>query len=159
MSDIATVTIDRSGLSLADLVIGSEGFSPYVIAAGGLGRIGRTPRDATATASPFIHGQLRTASVLEESSLPLTVRVTGTSAADLDAKVTALEDALNQFVYTVTVAVNGVAKAWTGYPATVGAVDGLTVFERNAAFFEDLAITIPVYPIATSAASSSSSSS
>lgn len=147
MSARGTVTIDRSSLSLADLVIDTEGFSTYAVSVDGLGRVGKTPRETFADASPFVHGQLRTAVVREESALTLLVTVNGTSASDLATKVAALEDALDQFVYTVTVAVDGVSKAWTAYQATTQSVDGLEKPERWAAFFDDLSISIPVYPV------------
>lgn len=149
MAARGTVTIDRSGMpgSLTDLVIDTEGFSTYAVSVDGLGRVGKTPRETFATASPFVHGQLRTVVVREESSLPLVVTVYGTSASDLDTKVTALEDALDQFIYPVEVEVDGVAKVWTCYPATIQSIDGLIKPERLSAFFEDLSISIPVYPV------------
>lgn len=147
MTALASVTIGRASLSLADLVIDSAGFGTYLVDVAGLGRVGKTPREAFATPSPFVHGQLRTQVVLEESTLPLVVRVNGTSSSDLDAKVAALEDALWQFTYPVTVVVGGVTKVWSAYPATIQTIDGLTAFERVTNYFEDLSISIPVYPV------------
>jgi hypothetical protein len=109
--------------------------------------VGRLPRETLATPSPFVHGQFRTAVVWEESSLPLTVRVQASSSAALDTAVVALEDALSQFIYPVTVTVDGVAKVWTAYPATWNSTDGLMAVERVQSFHEDLSITIPVYPV------------
>lgn len=149
MTSLATVTIDRSGLSLTDLTIETSGSGTYVIDQGGLGRVGMTSRETLATASPFVHGQLRTQVVLEESSLPLVVRVQSTTSAGLNTAVTALETALRQFTYTVTVTVDGVAKAWDAHPATIGSVDGLTAYERQIDYFEVLSISIPVYPVAS----------
>lgn len=149
MTAIGTVTIDRSGLSLSDLVIDTEGFGTYYVDKGGLGRVGRTPRETVATSSPFVHGQSRTSVVLEESTLSLAVRVQAASSSALDAAVVALEDALFQFVYDVTVVVDGVTKVWTAYPATIDSTDGLVAFERVQAFHEDLAVSIPVYPVAS----------
>lgn len=147
MADIGSVSVDRTGLSLSALVIGTEGFGSYLIDRGGLGRVGRTPRETLATPSPWVHGQLRTAVVLEESSLPLVVRVNGTSSSDLNTKVAALEAALYQFVYGVTVVVDGVTKVYTAYPATIQSTDALVAFERVTSFHEDLSISIPVYPV------------
>lgn len=149
MTAIGTVTIDRSSLSLSDLVIDTEGFSTYYVDKAGMGRVGRVPRETFATASPFLHGQSRTSVVWDESSLPLTVRVQASSSAALDTAVSALEDALSQFIYPVTVEVDGVSKVWTAYPATWNSTDGLMTFERVTGFHEDLAITIPVYPVAS----------
>lgn len=147
MAAIGTVVIDRSGLSLSNLVIDTEGFGTYAVDKAGLGRVGRTPRETFATDSPFVSGRLRTAVVWDESSLPLVVRVQAGSAADLNTAIGALEDALSQFVYPVTVTVNGITKVYTAYPATWNSVDGLLAFERVTSFHEDLSITIPVYPV------------
>ena len=149
MAAIGSVSIDRTSLSLSALVIDTEGFNTYYVDKAGLGRVGKTPRETIAAASPFVHGQLRTAVVWEESTLPLTVRVQGTTSSALASAVDALEAALSQFVYTVTVTVDGVARAWTAYPATWNSTDGLTAFERVKTFHEDLSISIPVYPVSS----------
>ena len=149
MTALATVSIDRTSLSLSALVIDSEGFGTYYIDKAGLGRPGRTPRETLAAASPFVHGNLRTAVVWDEATLPLTVRVQSDSSADLATAVGALEAALSQFVYTVTVTVDGVARAWTAYPATWNTTDALVDVERVRNHFEDLAISIPVYPLSS----------
>jgi hypothetical protein len=149
MTALATMTVDRSGMpgSLAALVIDSEGFNTYCIDAAGFGRVGRTPRETLATPSPFVHGQTRSAVVLEESTLVRTVRVQAASSSALATAVTALEDALFQFVYTVTDVVDGVTRVWTAYPATIQSTDALIAFERVKGFHEDLTISIPVYPV------------
>lgn len=149
MSDLGSVTIDRSGMpgSLTDLSIGTEGFGTYLVDAKGLGRVGKTPRETFATPSPWVHGRTRTAVVYEESTLPLVVRVQSSSSSALNTAVVALEAALAQFVYEVTVVVDGVTKVYTAYPATIQSTDGLTAFERVKGFHEDLSISIPVYPV------------
>ncbi len=85
--------------------------------------------------------------VKEESTLPLVVRIQSTTASGLSTAVTALETALWQFTYTVTVAVGGVSKVWTAYPATIGSIDGLVTPWRVADHYEDLTISIPIYPV------------
>lgn len=149
MTALATLVVDRSSLSLSSLTIDSDGFGTYLFDAAGLGRVGVTPRESFATAVPWVNGQLRTAVVKEESALPLTVRVQASTSSALDTAITALQDALFQFVYTVTLTVDGVAKAYTAYPATIQSVDGLTAFERVTNHFEDLSISIPVYPVSS----------
>jgi hypothetical protein len=149
MAAMGTMSIDRSGLSLAALVIDTEGFGTYYVDKAGLGRVGVSRRETLATASPFVHGQLRTAVVREESPLSLTLRVQSASSAGLDTAVSALEDALSQFVYRVTVTLDGVVKTWTAHPATWNSTDGLVAFERVMSFHEDLSISIPVYPVAS----------
>src|SRR3954465_7984640 len=126
MTALGTLTIDRAGMpgSLADLVIDTDGFGTYYLDKAGLGRVGRTPRETFAAPSPFVHGQLRTAVVLEESALVIVVRVQAATSSAVSTAVTALEDALSQFVYPVTEVVDGVTKVWTAYPATIQSVDG-----------------------------------
>lgn len=151
MTAIGTVTIDRSGMpgSLAALAITTDNSGTYTLGQGGLGRVGRIPRATLATASPFVNGQARTSVVLDESSIALLVRVQSTTSSGLNTAVVALEAALFQFSYTVTVVVDGVTKVYDAYPATVQSTDGLTSHERVIGFFEDLAVSIPVYPVAS----------
>src|SRR3954468_11821794 len=149
MTVLGTVTIDRSGMSLSDLVIDTDGFGTYYLDKAGLGRVGRTPRETFAAPSPFVHGQLRTAVGLEESALVIVVRVQAATSSALATAVAALEDALFQFIYEVTVVVDGVTRVWTAAPAVVQSVDGLTAFERVTGFHEDLSISIPIYPVSS----------
>lgn len=149
MTALGSVSIDRTSLSLSALVIDTEGFNTYYVDQAGLGRVGRTPRETFATASPWVNGQLRTAVVWDESSLTLTVRTQADSSSALDTAVSALEDALSQFTYTVTVTVDGVVKVWNAYPATWNSTDGLLAVERVRAFHEDLSISIPVDPVSS----------
>lgn len=147
MAALGSVSIDRTSLSLSALVIDTDGFDTYYVDAAGLGRVGRTWRETTATSSPFVHGVLVTGSVLDDAVLPLVVRVQAASSSALDTAVTALEDALAQFSYPVTVVVDGVTKVWTARPATIQSTDALIDFARVTNHFEDLSISIPVYPV------------
>lgn len=149
MTSLATVSIDRTSLGISALTIVSDGFSTYYLDVAGLGRPGRTPRETFATAPPWLHGQLRTAVALEESTLPLVVRVQASTSSGVDTAVAALEDAVGQFVYTVTTAVDAITKVYEAYPATIQSTDALIAVERVRNFYEDLSISIPVYPIAS----------
>jgi len=147
MTALATVTIDRTSLSLSDLVIDSEGFGTYYIDKAGLGRPGTAWDETFADDSPWIDGRVRTAAKKQETTLPLTVRVQAESSAALDTAVAALEAALEQFVYEVTVTVDGVAKTYRAYVgSTIQSTDGLIDVERVRGFHEDFAIAIPIYP-------------
>ena len=147
MTALGTVAIDRTSLSLSTLTIDTDGFGTYYVDAKGLGRVGKTPRETFAGDSPYVNGRTRTAVVLEESTLILGVRVQAATSSALHTAVSVLEDALWQFVYPITVTVDGVAAVWTAYPATIQSVDGLLAFERVTSFHEDLSISIPVYPV------------
>jgi len=146
---LVTVTIDRTSLSLSDLSITSDNSGTYTLAQGGLGRPGIAQREAFADDSKWVNGRLRTAVVKEESTLPLIVRVQSTTTSGLATAVSALETALCQFTYTVTVDVDGDSKDWTAYPAAIGAADGLYVPGRVLDHYEDLTISIPIYPVAS----------
>ena len=147
MAALGSVSIDRTSLSLSALVIDTDGFGTYYVDAAGLGRVGRTWRETTAAASPFVDGVLVTDSVLDDAALALVVRVQAADTAALDTAVTALEAALSQFTYPVTVVMDGVTKVWTARPATIQTTDALIDFERVTNHIEDLSILIPVYPV------------
>lgn len=142
----ASVSIDRTSLALSALVISDAG-ATYLLTDKGLGRPATTRRNTYAPESPDMHGSLLLNSVKEQSALPLEVIVQADTAADLDAAIQALFDALDQFTYNTTVTVDGVAKVWASSPAAYGASDGYVDHSRVAQFFDVLAITIPVYPI------------
>ena len=147
MTALVSWSIDRTSLSLSDLVIDSTPTSTYTFADGGVGRVGITRRDTFATDSPFVDGRMRTASVKEESSLAGIVIVQGASWSAVDTSVTALQTALDQFVYTVTDVRSGVSKVWTAYPASVGAVDGVVTVDNVSQFYTVVSIGIPVDPV------------
>ena len=112
----------------------------------GLGRPGRGWRRAYADESPLYHGSLLTSAVLEQTTLPLSVYCKAATTAALEAYQDELEDALAQFVYTATVTVDAVPKAWRCDPADItwGDVDSGEVRAKIVR----AGITIPVYPIA-----------
>lgn len=147
MTALGSVSIDRTSLSLSPLVIDTDGFGTYYVDSAGLGRVGRTVRETVATSSPFVHGILVTGSVYDDAALPLVVRVQASTTSALDTAVTALETALAQFSYSVTVVMDGVTKVWTARPATIQSTDALIDFARVTNHIEDLTISIPVYPV------------
>lgn len=147
MTTIAQVSIDRSSLSLGALVISSTPTDTYVLTGAGLGRPGISWRYTYAPANPYIHGSALLGAVKDQSSLPLEVLVQSNTAANLDAAIKTLTDALDQFSYDVTVTVDGVAKTWSCDPGSYASTDGQVNDARQVQFVEVLAITIPVYPI------------
>lgn len=144
-----TVSIDRSSLSLAALVIDDTTAAPYMLMGDGLGRPAITWRLLPMPDSNDVHGTEYVAAVKEQSGLPLRVMVKADTAAALDSAVTALEDALSQFTYSVTVTVAGVSKVWSCSPASYGLDVGQVEFWKVQQNYEVLTITIPVYPIAS----------
>lgn len=143
----ASVSIDRTALSMSALTISGDGTGTYSLTAKGLGRPAITARSTWFPDSPDVHGSRLRSAVKEQSSLPLEVVVQAASASALDAAVTALSDALWQFSFTTTVTVDGVSKVWTCSPASWAVASGVVEVSHAAAFLEVLTITIPVYPI------------
>jgi len=144
----ATVTIDRTSLGKAPLVIGSNPTGTYVLTDKGLGRPGVTPRLVFAADSPWVDGSVPTAATRANSELPLEVHIQAASASALAAAKADLDEALWQFTYTVTVAEGANSVTWTCYPAAHGLTDVVSDF-NVADFFEVWGITIPVYPVAS----------
>jgi hypothetical protein len=140
-----TVAIDRASLSLSALTIANDG-ATYQIGMDGLSRPGRTWRITSAPDSADVHGSVPIAAALEQTSIPLEVIVKSTSSSALNTAVDALFAALSQFIYPVTVTVDGVAKVWSASPATV-TPKAATGPAQVAQFFEVFTVTIPIYPV------------
>lgn len=147
MSTTASVSISRTGLDLPALVITGDGTGTYSLTQGGLGRPLVTPRYTYADTSPDVDGQVLLQVARDTSALPLTLLVQGTTAANLDAALNALEDALWQFTYTATVNVGGVVKVWRCQPTVPQVGDGVIDHARAAQHIEVVSVTIPVDPI------------
>lgn len=145
----ASVSIDRTSLSLPALVIVSADTNPtatYVLTASGLGRPAITWRETKMPDSPNIAGSELLNAVKEQASLPLEVLVQSDTAANLDAAVQALADAVWQFSYDVTVTIDGVVKVWSCTPAGFAPSSGNEEAAKWLQRVDVLAITIPVYP-------------
>ena len=143
-----SVTIDRSGMTggLDDLVIGTHPEDLWWLdETGGFGRPARTQRRTYAADSPWQDGSLLVASVLAQTSLPLNVYVGGATWAWVDTRQTALERALRQFSYNVTVTVDDVQTVWAADPADISWGD--TDPGMVQAFLARAVISIPVYPL------------
>jgi hypothetical protein len=143
---MATVSIDRSSLTLAALVIADDG-ATYQLTKDGLGEPGISWRTTSMPDSQDVHGSEPLSHVKEQTSIPLEVMVKAASSSALKTAVTALKKALSQFSYPVTVTVDGVADTWSASPASWSR--GTVQPGQVAQFFTVLTITIPVYPIAS----------
>lgn len=146
MTSTATVSIDRSDLSLAALVISGDGSGTYSLTDRGLGRPAITPRITNMPDSRDVEGSEILSAVKEQTALPLEVLVQATSTAALDAAIDALDAALWQLQYDVTVTIDGVAKVWHCTPAAWAVSSGVVEYARAAQFVEVLTITIPCKP-------------
>lgn len=144
----ATVSLDRTSLSLSALAITDDG-STYQLKQDGLSRPAMTWRFTTMPDSADIHGTENVAAARERTTIPLEVIVKSTSSSALNTAVVALETALSQWAYDVTVTVDGVAQVWHAAPAA-WSFSQPTSPGMVAQFFTLMTITIPVYPIAGS---------
>lgn len=146
---IWTVTVTRTGLSLADLVITNNPVgATYWLPEEGLEEPDQEYRRTYMPDHPDIHGKELLSAVLEHTNLPLQVYATAATAADLRAAKVALMDAFGQFSYSVTVDVDG--ESWGMFsadPAGIrwGAVDSGMV----RAHLARASLVVPVYPIAS----------
>jgi hypothetical protein len=109
---VTTVTLDRSSLSLAPLVIGTDPFagSLYLPEEGLAWPVFDTRRHTLSSA--YVSGRTLLAAVKEASELPITIYAKGSTGAELAAAKDALGDALAQWSYDLTLTVDSVAYAY-----------------------------------------------
>lgn len=143
----SSLSIDRTGLSLSPLVLNNDPFTgAFTYPEDGLAEPVFPPRVSYAPDSQWIPGRLALGSVLDAGSIPLSVYVRGTSAANLQTLKVELLTALVQLSYDVTMTVDGVeVGTWPAFPASVawGVVDhGMA--QRHLAL---ATISIPVNPV------------
>lgn len=114
----ASVTIDRSSLGLADLVV--TGTAPagdgFFLADGGLAEPTFDVRSTYAPDSAYTAGKQLLAAALEASTLPVGVVAQASTTAALAALKAELAQAVWQFAYTVTLTLDGTAQAWDAGP-------------------------------------------
>lgn len=112
-----SVTISRSLLSLSDLTIdGNPNEGSLFLAEEGNEEPTFAMRRNYAPESPFIPGRVLLAAVRDSGSMPLRVYAQGNSAVEVRTAMDELEDALEQFTYTLTLTVDGVSRSWAADP-------------------------------------------
>lgn len=139
-----TVTIDRSTLSLPDLVIGTNPASSDIyLPEDGLNRIDFDYRRTYADGSSYAPRAL-VAAILEPTNLQLVVYCHAATSAALATVEGTLTTALSQWAYDVTVTIDGVSQTVTGEPTrpAFGAVESGMV----KAFLSRATLSIPVNP-------------
>lgn len=100
--------------------------------------------------SPYVHGELVTASPLALTERLLVVRVLGTSTDNLMTLMSNLDAAFSQEAYTVTGSADGVDVEWEGCtPADFEPGDG-GVYNKFLLYkhWQEVKITVPSNPIA-----------
>lgn len=142
-----SLTIERTALSLADLIIPDYPASATALwlPEDGLGEPDFEMRVGFAPDSLYIPGQKALAAVLDASAIPLIVKAQAPSTAALQTLKNELAAAVSQWAYDVTVTVDGVAQTWASSAPTWpkwGAIDSGMV----KAHLAQATFTIPVNP-------------
>ena len=142
---VISLTIDRTSLSLADLVITNDPYAGnYHLPEDGLERPGFSMRRTYAPDSAYFPGRTLLAAVADASTLPVVIYTHAASAALLAAARAALEAATSQFAYDVTLSVDGQSQTWLADPELPqwGPVDSGLV----RAHIEVARLVIPINP-------------
>ena len=137
-----SLTITRTALSLADLVITNDPAPGIWIES--VGAPSFSQRLTYAPPSDYIPGNKLLAKALDASSLPVVLYAKASTSAALATLKASLEAAVNQFAYTVTLTVDGVSQSWAADPTwpNWGDVDdGMAAAKAARALF-----SIPVNP-------------
>lgn len=112
-----SVTLSRALLSLPDLVIdGNPHEGPFFLAEEGNEEPSFAVRRTYAPESAFIEGRVLLAAVRDSGSMPLRIYAQGETTAAVRAAMDELEDALEQFYYSLTLTVDGVSRTWMADP-------------------------------------------
>jgi hypothetical protein len=138
-----SLTLDRTSLSLSDLVI--AGTAP---SAGLWIELADNPdflfRYTYAPDSAYVPGKQLLAAVLDQATLPVTVHGQAASANDLSALRDELSAALAQFSYPVTLTLDGISTTWSADCSTAafGSIDS----GQQQALIFSANLVIPVNP-------------
>lgn len=141
----ASVTFDRSLLSLAELTITNDRTGTYYIAS--LSRVSKAYAVDYAE-SALVHGAVATRSRLVNGTQAVNLFATGATWADVDDACDVLERAAGQLSYDLTVTMDGRAHTYIASPAeSISYADFGTPYV--AALCCPVQLVIPVYPIPT----------
>lgn len=140
-----SITIGRDRLSLSALVISNPFESDFWIPEDGLFEPEFAQRDSLADESAFTPGMLPTHSVTDEGTLQSEVYVKGANELVLQANKRALEAAVRQFRFPVTVEAVGAPDTYNARAGRLswGAFDS----GMGSALMARAAVTIPVQPL------------
>lgn len=98
--------------------------------------------------SIYVHGDYLVNAVKAQGTLPLAVRVKGTTQSQIDSNLAALCRALEQFTYQLTITLEGVTWTWQCDPADYG-VDEKGEFSKFHRLAKQTVVTaqIPRHPV------------
>lgn len=110
---ILSVTISRDG---ADLVITNDPAATITLLEEGFGRPGFTIRRTYAPDSAWVGGKQLLSAVADAGTLPIAFNINAASASALEALITEVEAATSQFIYDLTVNIDGQTRTWSADP-------------------------------------------
>jgi hypothetical protein len=139
-----SLTIDRTALTLADLVIGNDPTAGLWLPEDGFTRPAKAWRRTTVT-SPFAHGSVTTQATLEQASINVTVYAQAATTAALRTLQDELEAALYQWIYSATITEDGQALTYECDAADIGWGEFDSGMTR--AHLARATVTIPCYPV------------
>lgn len=145
MADLSlAVVFTRPELGLADLAV-QDPANGYEVASIGPGS--RSWRRETVK-NQYVHGETQVTAVLDAQQWPVTIRVSGATLAQANARLDALIDAVSQFAYYSGVIIDGEGWIWACGPAdlSVGESGEFSKFHLMAKIFE-VTMTIPRNPV------------
>ncbi len=138
--DVSAVVSRTSG---GDLELSDPGTYEVV----SIGPGGRTWRRRLVS-GPYMHGHRSLGEVLESMTVPMVVRVYGSSWVQVNNRAQTLIDALSQHAYTLTVTIDTVVHKWACEPADVTLVGGDSWQKHHAmAHMQEYQITAPRDPV------------
>lgn len=141
-----SVSLDRTSLSLSALLISTTLTDTYWLPETGVEwpKFGR--RKSLGDPSPYLSGRPLLARVSDMGSLPLTVYVRATTSSALDTAKTALQTAVDQWTYDLTLTVDGVAATYTAECADDEIAWGEIDSGMVGAHIARGSLVIPLYP-------------
>jgi hypothetical protein len=139
---VATLTIARTSMSMADLVIDPDWTSGMWVAS--VGDPDFAFRYTYAPDSAYVAGSVLLAAVLQQSALTAVVYVSASTGTALQALKDEVAAAVSQFTYSLSLTVDGVTTTWSADPTWPqwGEVDSGMVAARMAR----AVLSIPVNP-------------
>lgn len=140
----ASVSIDRTSLGKAPLVIADDG-AVFRFTDNGVGYVVQSVRVSTMPDSIDVDGSEPIAFTREATSLPLEFYIQGASTAEVEASLAELEEALFRLSYPVTRTVDGGSKTYSGGPTAPTPIRSSVDAGVLAAHFDTVAVSIPFY--------------
>lgn len=139
-----SLSIDRASLSLAALTISDTPSGSLWFDGEGVGRPAFSLRKSYAPESDHMPGRVLLSAVSDIGGLPASFYAKAATTAALESLKDEVDAAFSQFVYTVTLTVDGVARSYTAeceLPTWTDFDQGLV-----SAFMAHASIVIPIAP-------------